>query len=284
MKLYETPYKHISFFTILFLSTLLIGCDGRNMQEKKDPFPPIKDIPTSLWKKLAQKKIYFGHRSVGNNIIDGIWNLMKEHNEIRLDIVETIDPSDLGSAFFAHSKIGKNGNPKSKIDVFVQLMEKNIGDKIDIAFFKFCFADINAKTEIHKVFADYQSLMALLKKKYPKTTFLHVTVPLVATKATWKTWIKKGLKKKFIWEYDHNVARNKYNELVRKEYEGNEPIFDLATIESTYPNGKRAEFKRNGKRYYSLVPNYTNDGGHLNATSRKKAAEQLLILLTNLSE
>ena len=126
--------------------------------------------------------------------------------------------------------------------------------------------------------------MSLLKNKYPKTTFVHITVPLVTTKATWKTWIKKLIKKEFIWEYDNNVARNKYNELVRKEYDGNEPVFDLAKVESTYPDGKRAEFERNGERHYSLVPDYTHDGGHLNASGRKIVAEQLLILLANLCE
>ena len=252
------------------------------MPEKTTHPPSIKDIPDSAWKKLSKKKIYFGHRSVGNNIIDGIKDVMKECTEIRLDIVEITDPSGLDSALFAHSKVGKNGDPKSKIDAFARLMEQKIGGKADIAFFKFCFADINAKIDIYKVFAEYKNMMLRLKNKYPKTTFVHVTVPLVTTKTTWKTWIKKLIKKEFIWEYDHNVARNKYNELVRKKYDGNEPVFDLAKIESTYPDGRRAEFKRNGERHYSLVPDYTHDGGHLNATGRKKVAEQLLILLANL--
>ena len=269
---------------ILISLFALSACNGGHMQEKKGSFPSIKDAPASLWKKLAQKKIYFGHRSVGNNIIDGIKDVMKEYNEIRLDIVETTDPSDLGSALFAHSKVGKNGDPNSKIDAFARLMEQTIGGKADIAFFKFCFADIKAKMDIYKVFADYKSTMLLLKNKYPKTTFVHFTVPLVTTKATWKTWIKKLIKKEFIWEYDHNVARNKYNELVRKEYDGNEPVFDLAKIESAYSDGKRSSFTRTGKTYFSLAPNYSHDGGHLNEVGRKIVAEQLLILLANLSE
>jgi lysophospholipase L1-like esterase len=34
-----------------------------------------------------------------------------------------------------------------------------------------------------------------------------------------------------------------------------------------------------GKTYYHLVPDYTNDGGHLNETGRKLVAEQLLLTI-----
>ena len=43
-------------------------------------------------------------------------------------------------------------------------------------------------------------------------------------------------------------------------------------------------FTKDGENYYSLVPDYTDDGGHLNEKGRKIVAEQLLILLANLSE
>jgi len=59
-------------------------------------------------------------------------------------------------------------------------------------------------------------------------------------------------------------------------------IFDLAKIESTFPDGRRASFTKDGKTYYSMVPDYTYDGGHLNELGRKIAAEQLLFLLANL--
>jgi hypothetical protein len=54
-------------------------------------------------------------------------------------------------------------------------------------------------------------------------------------------------------------------------------------VESTYPDGRRETCAHKGKTCYSLVPEYTYDGGHLNETGRKKAAEQLLILLAKLN-
>ena len=270
-------------FVIFILSTLLISCNGKKMPKKIVQFPSIKDVPASKWETLAQKKIYFGHRSVGNNIIAGIAYLMKENDQIKLNIVETADPADIKAGLFAHSKVGENGNPPSKIEAFKGFMEEGIGEKVDIAFFKFCFVDIKSNTDIEDVFSDYKKAISQLKIKYKDTNIIHFTVPLGTTKTSWKTWIKKLMGKKEIWEYDHNIARNKFNDLIRKEYEGKEPIFDLAKIESIHPDGRMETFSRNGNEYYSLVPAYTHDGGHLNELGRKKVAEQLLILLANLS-
>jgi hypothetical protein len=127
--------------------------------------------------------------------------------------------------------------------------------------------------------------MALLKVDYPNTTFVHFTVPLLRkAKPSLKIWIEKILgKKKEYFDNAHNVKRNKFNDLLRKVYDGKEPLFDIAKIESTYMDGKRETFEANGKTHYSLVPEYTDDGGHLNETGRKKVAEQLLIFLANLN-
>ena len=57
--------------------------------------PSIDDIPREHWAQLAQKKIFFGHRSVGYNIIDGIKDIMAERPYIKLNIVETSDPAQV---------------------------------------------------------------------------------------------------------------------------------------------------------------------------------------------
>ncbi len=65
--------------------------------------------------------------------------------------------------------------------------------------------------------------------------------------------------------------------------EQNIPFFDIAKIESTFPDGTRSTFTKDGKTYYSMVPEYTHDGGHLNEMGRKKVAKQFLLLLANLN-
>lgn len=276
--------KFKSLLIIVSLATYFSSCSGGEMPAKNTQFPTFKDVPTSSWKNLSQKKIFFGHQSVGENIMDGVNDLLKENPQIQLTVIQTRNLSEFSRPLLAHDSIGKNENPSSKIEDFVRLIEDGLGDNADIAFFKFCFVDIDSKTDVHKVFATYKNMMSRLKQRYPDTTFVHVTVPLIrGIKSGPKTWIKQilGMDMGF-FDNIHNAARNDFNSLIIETYGGNDRVFDLAAIESTYTDGSRASFSRNGKIYYSLVPDYTHDGGHLNAIGRKIVAEQLLIFLANL--
>ncbi len=252
------------------------------MTQEINKLPKIEDVPASAWEKLSQKKIYFGHQSVGFNIVDGIKDVMKEHPEIHLNIVESSDAADLKVGTFEHSRVGKNLHPKSKVAEFVKFLEKGICNKADFAAMKFCYVDIRANTDVNEVLKAYNDEISRVEKECPSTKIIHFTVPLTVTRTTWKTWIKKLIGKKEIWEYDDNIKRNEYNQLLIRTYGGKEPVFDLAKVESTYPDGRRCTFTKDGKTYYSLVPEYTTDGGHLNELGRKIVAEQLLIFLAQL--
>ena len=67
---------------------MIKSCDGGKMTEIVT-YDKLKNVPASSWKALFEKKIYFGHQSVGFNIMDGITDLMKEYPDIKLNIVET---------------------------------------------------------------------------------------------------------------------------------------------------------------------------------------------------
>lgn len=253
------------------------------MPEQTVQFPSIKDVPATSWEKLAQKKIYFGHQSVGFNIIDGIKDVIRENPQIKLNIVETSNPADFTDPIFAHSRVGKNVDPKSKVQGIAEFLNNGIGDKADFAALKFCYVDVTANTVVKDVLKHYEDTMEQAEKEYPKTTIIHFTAPLTRSKTTWKTTVKKLMGRQ-TWEYDDNIKRNEYNESLLKRFKGKEPVFDLAKIESTYPDGIRSSFTKDGKSYYSLVPEYTSDGGHLNEKGRKIVAEQLLIFLANLKK
>ena len=141
-----------NFVLMVLLTTLICGCKGENM---KVDLSELKAIPQEKWDELASKKIYFGHQSVGYNIIDGINDIMKEIPEIRLNIKETKDPSNFSIGVFAHSSVGRNCDPKSKIDDFKKIMKSGLADKVDIAFFKFCYVDVRRDLDIIHVFNYY---------------------------------------------------------------------------------------------------------------------------------
>jgi len=265
------------------IALAITNCSGGKMDTKnKVTFPSIKEVPAEAWQKLAQKKIYFGHQSVGQNIIDGINDVIKQNTQIKLNIIDLPKVTDFNKPFFAHSGVGKNEDPRSKCEDFDDVIDKKIAGKVDIAFFKFCYVDIMPATDVRRLFESYQSTLASLKEKYSKVVFIHVTTPVTSLQTGPKAWIKKLIGKP-LRGYDDNVKREQFNAMLRKEYSGKEPIFDLAGIESIFPDGSRSTFKKDGKEYPALAPVYTNDGGHLNELGRKVVAEQFLIFLANLA-
>lgn len=260
-------------------------------QHAVDQLQTVRQIPPQKWDGLAQKKIFFGHQSVGNNIMQGVEEIISSNPDIKLNVVETRDAADLEKPVFAHyANIGKNHQPLLKIEDFVQLMNDGFGDKLDIAFLKFCFVDLNSGTDIKHIFERYKENIAKLNSRYPGLTIVHFTVPLLRKEPeagivkSMKNFIKElmGKKKDDFFSNSHNAVRNEFNKLLLTHYEGKEPIFDLALLEATNPAGKRETFSYDGNEYYALTPDYTDDGGHLNEKGRKYIAGQLLVFLANL--
>ncbi len=238
----------------------------------------IKDISPEQWKQLSEQKIYFGHQSVGNNIINGIQLIMEEHPEIKLNIIETRDlPSVDGGAFY-HSKVGENENPASKTKDFVSIIESGIGEKADIAFHKYCYIDVNADTDVEKMFQNYKEKIDALKLRYPEVKFVHITSPLTTIQTGPKAWVKKILGRP-ISGIVPNIKRNMFNQQLLDTYQNIDPVFDLALAEATQPDGTVTTFERDGKKYLTLYKKYSSDGGHLNEQGQKKIAEQLLLFL-----
>jgi len=251
------------------------------MEEKKKAASQGEKISEDQWKKITGKRIFFGHQSVGMNIIEGIEDLLKEETANNLNIKETKDLQDFDVPVFAHFRIGKNENPESKCKDFADFMEAGLGEKVDISFFKFCFVDFFYPADVEKMFIQYRSTLSAMKEKYPKVVFIHVTAPLTIVQTGIKSFIKKIIGKTVIGE-NPNVKRAQFNELLKKEYGGKEPIFDLAKIESIGPDGKPASFEKDGKSYPYLAPAFTNDGGHLNVMGRKAVAQSLIRFLSGL--
>jgi len=288
----SNPGKILAIFLLTGAMFLLVsGYGGKGMADRQitNSIQSLKQVSPQQWKALSQKKIFFGHQSVGNNIMQGIGEVQANDPEIHLNIIRTKDRADFVKPVFAHSEIGKNDYPLTKIKDFVHLMEDGFGDRLDMAFMKFCFVDINSKTDIHKIIDNYRKSIEELHARYPDMTIIHFTVPLLRKEKTStinsvKNFVKgiMGKKKENFFSSSHNAARNEYNKLLLRYYGGKEPVFDLAKLESTDPAGNRQTFTYDGRKYYALTPEYTEDGGHLNLKGRKYIAEQLLIFLAKL--
>jgi hypothetical protein len=73
-----------------------------------------------------------------------------------------------------------------------------------------------------------------------------------------------------------NLARAEYNRLLMQTYAGNEPVFDLAGIESTNTSGRSLRYSLHGRDFRTLVPAYSSDGRHLSEIGRRTVASGLL--------
>ena len=270
-------YSFYMFISILFIC----GCGESKVKESLKFQSNINNIPSPILEELGRKYIFFGHQSVGANIIEGIIDLKAIYPDLKLNIVEIKKDklfSDVPS--FAHSYVGRNTIPSSKISEFSTYIDKE-NTKIQIAFLKLCYIDFNEGTDIMAVFQDYKISINKLISKYPNIIFVHFTVPLTTSKPTLKDFIKKMIGMKD-FNYKTNVLRNSYNEILRDEYLGKEPIFDIAEIESTNTNGSRTFFEINGKRCFILSSAYSEDGGHLNSFGKKVVSEKLIEYLAGL--
>jgi len=267
-------FRYLVFSTLFFM--ILTSCRS-NVQEGK----AMNEDVTEALRAVAKARIFFGHQSVGQNIVDGLKELVKESGDTSLHIVDIHKTKQLPQFYFAHTKVGKNTKPASKCREFAAIIDNKLAQTgLQYAFLKFCFVDITAKTDVTAVFDQYRQTLDSLKARHPQIRFVHFTVPLKAKtkglKAALKRWFGKPGRREV-----NNMRRMEYNRLLKKYYHG-EPIFDIAAIESTYPDGKRETFTKNGKTYYALIDAYSTDGGHLNETGKKRVAGKLLLFLSGL--
>jgi hypothetical protein len=209
------------------------------------------------------------------NLVEGLQELARQES-VPLRIVEA--PRGVEAGTFAHAFMDRNGDPMLKLRSFGQAFASGAAAGAELAFVKFCYVDITAETDVAALFAAYGKALGELQAANPGTTFIHVTAPLQTVESGPKAWAKKLLGRP-LWGSQHNARREEFNDLLRREYGGKAPLFDLARVESTRADGTAETSSWNGREVRALVPAYTDDGGHLNAEGRLRAARALVAAL-----
>lgn len=215
--------------------------------------------------RLAKLKIFFGHQSVGANILQGIPEIYSSYGVSSPTMISTTSLAGRTGGYFADAMTGNNGEPMGKNTAFSLQVHGGVGNQVNVAFFKYCYVDITSNTNVTTLFAGYKAVMASLVQSYPNVKFIYVTNPLTTNDAA------------------DNTTRERFNSMMRQEYGSTGRLFDLAAVESTAPNGTRVQGTHGGSTYYSMYSGYTTDGGHLNAAGRQAAAKQLLTVLANVT-
>jgi len=276
-------YFNGNFLRLLVFAALLLGCaEGSGPHDLGGQMAVSHTVSKAALETLKGKRVFFGHQSVGQNIVQGLEELCAEEPATCLRIVTGGSEPDLEEPGLLHSKLGRNRQPESKLEAFQKALEAGLGQKADLAMVKFCYVDITAETDLEKLFLIYKERMNKIQEEFPNLRLAHVTVPLMGRAPGLKSLIKRVAYPIFGkspgWPAD-NLARMRFNDMLIAEYGSRAPVFDLARAESTYPDGRRCFVRQGSKTVYALAPEYTTDGGHLNALGRKWAARAFVAFL-----
>ncbi len=255
----------------LFLP-LVVACS----REKVNDVTSNDATTNAALERLSGLTVFFGHQSVGLNIVEGIRDLEEAAGGKVPQVRElaSVGARAEGPGLY-HFRVGANGDPAGKIGDF----GARSFDGVDIALMKLCYVDIDAATDVQGIMRQYSNEIRRLQSEYPATVFVHVTVPIVSDETGPKAFAKRLLGRQRRG-FGDNLQRERYNEMMRAEFGGTEPLFDLARLEATDRQGRVNERFLNGERYLSMNPAYTSDGGHLNDLGRRHVARALMILLS----
>lgn len=234
----------------------------------------VQNSVTSELARARGARVFFSHHSVGRNLLDGVlgWSAGQPGAGIELLPLEQAGAQP-GPAWF-HASGGRNGEPESKIDYFVRIIDERTELKPKLAFMKFCYVDFNPDTDVAQLFGRYESAIRDLKQRHPDIVFGHVTVPLTRhpTELKWRVYRLLG---RSVWEDAANVKREAFNQRLLQAFSG-DPIFDLARAESTRADGSREAYEADGQRYYALDARYAADEGHLNELGQRQLGAELI--------
>jgi hypothetical protein len=233
--------------------------------------PRLSELKSHL-ERLSSARVYFGHQSVGNNVLDGL-RVLAAAEGVALRIVEAPAGLDDDSPGIVHAKVGKNRVPTTKCEAFGRFLVEHSG-RWDAALLKFCYADLGdaGEPDPARLLDAYKRMIASIRSARPDLVVVHATSPLLSDGMGKRDAIRKSLG--FGTSNDEgNRIRNEFNNLLRAEY-ARDPIFDVAQAESTRPDGTRSGFRKGGQFFATMAREFTYDEGHLTATGCTWVAQE----------
>jgi hypothetical protein len=221
-----------------------------------EPRAMIDDTLKQDLTTLRGARVFFGHHSVGQNILEGLAELSKAAGiEVKID----------------EARVGENTRPLEKFEDFAKRAERDLDDGTQLMLMKLCYVDFNPRTDVDELVRAYVAAVARVRKARPAVRVVHVTPALFARQTDLKSTLNRTLGRP-IWEDQSNGKRLDYGRKLREAFP-EDPFFDLAGVESTRPDGGREEHEVGGRQVPMLWSGYSSDGGHLNEAGKLVAAK-----------
>lgn len=281
---YRPRVRHVFAIALVLASSCARGDNQTNqVSTKSQSYAAVSGADLSqAVRVLSMRRVYFGHQSVGGNIIAGVEQLLRTvDGGSTLRVAEARDPRAIAGPALLHFAIGQNENPASKNADFLRVLDARTSRDSAIVMMKYCYIDVNPATNPDTVFAAYQALVAEVRARHPDVTLVHVTMPLTTDASGASATLRRLLGRTTAREL--NQKRSHYNDLLRSHF-ASEPVFDLAALEATGTDGSVHRVERNGQWIYALAPELTMDGGHLNDLGQRRVAEQFVATLASIAQ
>jgi hypothetical protein len=197
-------------------------------------------------------RILFGHQSVGANLLQGLRSVAPDVH---------LGPGAAAGVEVQDFLVGENEHPLGKVEAFEQAVRAQ-GASLDAAAMKLCYVDFSPDTDVDALFTAYEAAHARLKAAFPGLTLAHLTTPLTIVQTGPKAWLKRLLGRPPAG-LEENRRREAFNQKLRARYQGQEPLFDLARLESPSPGGAPVRYQARDGEVPMLEPAYASDGAHL---------------------
>lgn len=260
----------ISAVIALLIATLWLTVNRVQGETSMSNDAGLADISAADLTAASKARVFFGHQSVGINVLEGLSALYEAHGMPAPRIEQGRSPLTASGGFVEHDYLGVNEQPLGKIQDFDYALRNGLAEHIDIAMMKLCYIDFRSDTDVDALFAAYSDTVEALERDFPDIAIVKATVPLM-TDRRGLSKLKARISGNDRFGPAENVARERFNTLVRERYAGDH-LFDVAAAESTAPDGARSGGRHNGQDYFALYDGYASDPGHLNAQGAKVAA------------
>lgn len=260
----------------LLLAAALAGssCRDGTMPLPVSVAPP--QLSSAQREQLRSRHIFFAHQSVGGNIMDGLKDLAEAGAPLVPERTLRVDAERPG--VLAHEWVGENGQPASKLGALDSAV-RGPAAEADVIMFKFCYSDFGPGTDPARILNQYVAEIRTLRAHRPGLTIVHMTTPVPEPDSWLRYYFRKARGR--MTARERIVMIGQYNDLLRREFGGREPLFDLAVRESRSPEGERSTISAGGREYSALNPAWSEDGEHLNSAGRLYIAGELLAFLAD---
>lgn len=245
----------------------------------KSPLPTVTATPTQL--HTLNTRVLFGVRSVGQDIIKGIPSAFSNARLAKPKITSWTTAKKLKGPVVAAAVIGRNGSPNSKLQAFATLVNDAPRGSVNVAVMAFNYQDITAQTDVYKLFRSYGDTMESVERANPDITFLYTTAPVTSANS-WRAVDRArvtGLANADQPVWQDNIARERFNALIREQHSASGRLFDIAALQA-YVDSRRVTAKQHEDQwYYVLNPALAIDGKKLNQKGSTRLAQSLMLLV-----